>query len=130
MKLFLNGSDIRQIVIADLEDGILKKDEVDPSSFLRVIDEFVKEALRIEEIHVIIGPGSATALRTTLSIVNTLQFAMGIPVYGYEWDGTDEALLEQIVNGTASAVECADFLRPAYAQAPKITKSNKDNLKR
>jgi hypothetical protein len=134
MMLYVNGSDIARLVL-----GVLKNDRsafvVDPAAIasspetcLKNVDAFLaSHAEPLEGIVAVIGPGSATALRTSLTIVNTIGFTKGIPLYGVELvpGADDRAVLVDLHHAPVQPM-----LRPAYTNAAKITPSAKDALGR
>ncbi|MEK9155335.1 MAG: hypothetical protein AAB839_01680 [Patescibacteria group bacterium] len=137
MMLFVNGSDI-----ASLSLGIVTNDRagfsidpvqhlVRPEEYLAMIDAFCTEhAAAVQDLSgivAVLGPGSATALRSSLSFVNTFAFARSLPIFGVtlEQAADDRAVLiglRQVVS--------AEMVRPVYANAARITVSGKDALGR
>lgn len=136
MRLYINGQDINHLVLADIDDKTsLKKFNVEPEEYLRALDEFLSahdsSAQKIKEIFVVIGPGSATALRSSLSIVNTMAFVLGIKLHGIEKlvDEQDLDTVRLIGQNKLGTID-NQTLMPKYAQEAKITLSTKDVLKR
>ena len=107
MILCIDGSDIATLKLAFQNDaGDTVRDGVfatRPEDFLAHIVAFMG-ADDVAGIRVACGPGSATALRASIAIAETLAYAKGIPVLG----GTE----------------------PVYAHEARITPSKKDNLRR
>lgn len=140
MILYINGQDIKQFAIGfigkDLHEPVRLIIETTPDAYLGHVHDFLKESNKmisdVEKIVAVVGPGSATALRTTLSIVNTIGFVEGIQLVGVEKDmmEDDHETVQKINDGEAKIVEVNEFLEPIYAHSPRITKSNKDQLKR
>ncbi len=134
MKIYFNGSDIHRCAIGELESGAYKVFEGGPDTFLQSLNTFIEQCGghndQIIEMHVIVGPGSATALRASLSIVNTLRFTQGVDVFGYELlDDSDEEIMRAIQNEERRPVQQGGDLKPYYAHGPRITKSKKNRLK-
>lgn len=100
MILRIDGSDIARLVVNDREFA------VGPEGYLAAIASVVEPA-EITAIEVVAGPGSATALRASLAIANTLAWTLGVPI-----------------NGRSMHVE------PVYEHAARITPSGKDQLRR
>ncbi len=137
MMLYVNGSDIAKLTLGVVADdrasfAILPKTfAVRPEEFLFTIDAWFREQhidlKQISELAVVIGPGSATALRTILTWANTFAFTRSIPMYGVELPfGSDDriALID------LTSVLSTPMLRPVYANAPTITATKKDALRR
>ena len=134
MTLYVNGSDIARLVLGVLNDdrSVFLVDPtpftVSPEQFLATVDAFLLlHAGAMTGVVAVLGPGSATALRTSVTMVNALAFAKGIPVYGVELaPGADDRAALVNLHG-ASPVPLA---RPVYANPAKITVSTKDALGR
>jgi hypothetical protein len=135
MMVYVNGQDIARIVL-----GVIDNDQwriapgtlsVRPEEYLLALEQFLADHQLAKEsvtgFVVIVGPGSATALRASLTMVNTLAFALGVPVTPCEKfvDDSDQDVLHQLVEHAARS-----FVLPIYAHEPKITSSNRDTLKR
>lgn len=134
MMLYVNGGDIAKIGLGLLQDdrsAFVEAPEYVPASpeeFLRTIDAYLqKHSAQINGIVVVRGPGSATALRTTLSIVNTFAFTRSLPIFGVSLpkDADDRMVLVELVRATP-----IPLARPMYAQPARITVSKKDALRR
>jgi tRNA A37 threonylcarbamoyladenosine modification protein TsaB len=121
MKLYIDGTDIREIGLSSDRFQTLVYKDAAPEAFLAQIDAFVEGDIdSVKEIHAYVGPGSSTALRSILSIVNTVHLTKNIPILGYE--KTDEGPVEVYTDNR--------YLEPMYAHGPRITKSTHDNLNR
>ncbi len=136
MKLYVNGQDIRVLVLADLDDSESPvRYLVSPEQFLFSIDQFLqsrgihKEDL--EQIVLVQGPGSATSLRSIFSITQALAWALGIPLCGVkkEMDEKDEFLLGRL-RANEEQIFTGSQVVPVYQHQARITSSNKDSLKR
>lgn len=142
MIMYINGQDIRSITFAVLDSGqnISEKDifqkEVGPEGFLKAFRDFLSEkAVRLDEIKrvfVVVGPGSATALRSILAIVNTMAFTLPIELIGIEKqkDEHDIDTVKKILEQDPSTFEIKKVLSPIYEHEPRITVSTKDVLRR
>ena len=137
MMLYINGSDIAKFIIGAVADDRAsfsiepKTINVRPEDFLFTIDAWLSEyhidLTSISSLAVVIGPGSATALRTSLAWANTFAFTQSIPMYGIELaTGSDE---RAALIGLAS-MNSSPMLRPVYTNAPTITATKKDALRR
>ncbi len=89
MILFLSSQDIKEIIVGAIEQGkltVVKKIETEPENFLnalkRCLSRWRKSFEDIQGVVVVTGPGSATALRTSVTIANGFGFAREIPVVG------------------------------------------------
>lgn len=140
MMLYINGQDIARFVVgvADAET-VLSLEVMEgarPEQFLASIDSFLRENdYAIEDMTrlvVVVGPGSATALRAVLSIVNTIAFVRGVDLVGVEKDPVqdDEVFLRSILAKEIEVHVSESFLHPVYAHEPRITVSKKDHLRR
>ena len=107
MILCINGTDIAKLTLALQDDaGQTVREETfvtRPEDFLAHIVAFLG-AENVTAVTVACGPGSATALRASIVIAQTLAYAKGIPVLG--------------------------STEPIYAHEARITPSKKDNLRR
>lgn len=139
MMIYLNGQDINRICIALLGSSgepALREVEGEPEDFLRALDKFLHDnhlkLKDIERIVAVVGSGSATALRTSLAIVNTIAFATEIELVGIEKDPLEHNIdtIKKINDRQIKIVAQGKKLMPTYSQAPKITKSKKDALGR
>jgi len=132
MKLYVNGQDISRITVGSVDTESLITRQVETELFLSVIHAFVTERARsydnLESIYAVVGPGSATALRCTLSILQTIHFVEGIPLFAVE-KNPDEADEATIARAIVDA-QPVDTLVPLYQHSPRITISNKDVLGR
>lgn len=133
MKLFIGGFDIKYLLIGDADADEVKKIACEPDEYLKNIVSFLgdndAELADISEIHALIGPGSATALRASLSVVNTLSYAMDIPMKGYSVpENWEESSIFGMIKASEAQTEWP--LVPVYQHAPRITISHKDQLQR
>lgn len=140
--LCIDGSDIKRLtvgtyewvdlVVAGNNGWTAKASEtrnVGPEGYLAAI----MDRINLDEtdgIVAVTGPGSATALRTSLSIVNAIAVARKIPLYGVE-KFNDEPFSSVFCNSEFPGNTKPDeFLIPKYANDARITESNKDALRR
>ena len=132
MRLYVNGQDISRIILADVDSGEMQTVETETEGFLEAIDTFVKKRVGdcedIQALYVVVGPGSATALRSTLSIAQTIHFVTGVKLYAIEKDQQedDQVTLPRIEKEAKEVKR----LIPVYQHQPRITISNKDALGR
>lgn len=136
MILCIDGSDIRLLTLVAFAHGAPRRSRpkwretareeaaVGPESFLASITHFVPLE-EIEGIVIVQGPGSATALRASLAIANTLAMTNGIPLCGVKKGEAWESALAP--DGLHAPV---DHLEPVYAANAIITPSTKDHLRR
>ena len=89
MQLFLSAQDINELTIGLIDGQSLvqeKKVESDPEMFLSEIDAALNQwqtsFADLEAAVVVLGPGSPTSLRVTVTIANTIGFVRQIPVIG------------------------------------------------
>lgn len=136
MVLCIDGSDINTLTLEVYErNGQVHSDNawrhvrggvftVRPEEYLATMTTLV-DFDDLDGIVVVQGPGSATALRASLTIVNTLAMAKQIPLYGVDKGTPWDAVLTE--NGPKDGVT---HLEPVYAQDARITPSKKDQLRR
>ncbi len=107
MILCINGTEITKLTLALQDDaGATVREETFvtcPEDFLAHIVAFLGTE-SVTGVTVVCGPGSATALRASIAIAQTLAYAKGIPIIG--------------------------STEPIYAHEARITPSKKDNLRR
>ncbi|MCR4312003.1 MAG: hypothetical protein NUV56_01835 [Candidatus Uhrbacteria bacterium] len=135
MMLYVNGQEITRLVLGALKNEAWVIEPVDipvpPEGYLAAIDAFLREhtLLRtsITTLVVVRGPGSATSLRTSLSIVNAWGFAQATTIIGIEKprDEADVAVLARVRDAAALSM-----VTPFYERPAKITASTKDALGR
>lgn len=126
MILFIDGSDITRLTLGrasinDRQQWQITEtvtSDVRPEGYLAAIDNFIGQET-IASIIAVTGPGSATALRASLAIVNAISLAQGVSLYGVDIADTAGEL------PSASAV-----LLPTYHHDPVITVSTRDSLLR
>lgn len=114
MMLYVDGSDIAHIVLGWTTPGGAVQNTTDvavgPEGFLAAIVAF-RAGARLDGIVAVTGPGSPTALRASLAIVNTLAMAEGTPLYD------------------AHGVQ-HNVLLPEYGGDARVTPSSRDSLRR
>ncbi|PIX61819.1 hypothetical protein CO057_01990 [Candidatus Uhrbacteria bacterium CG_4_9_14_0_2_um_filter_41_50] len=137
--LYVNGQDISHLVLGlatEKEIDVLDKNDVGPEEYLNTVQVFLKEnklaVSDFEKIFVVAGPGSATALRSILSIVNSIKFVLDAKVFPIEKkaDEQDSYTFKLCLEGKIDEVEHKKYFFPIYENAPKITLSTKDELGR
>ncbi len=135
--LCIDGRDIAHIGVGIAENGgdvwtfaDYTVHDARPEDFLRIVTESLTPSmLPFTAIVAITGPGSATALRTSLATVNTIAFARNLSLYGFAYDGVDaEGAFCDFLSRPRSLT--FPLLLPVYANAPNITESKKDALRR
>lgn len=137
MMLFcMDGSDINRLALAAYEwhDRTLSDNgwrrsretvvETGPEGYLAAVDAFIKPE-EIDGIVVVQGPGSATALRASLAIANTIAAVRKIKLYGIAKGISWDAVF--VAEGPTDGV---NFLAPVYEHDPRITPSSRDDLRR
>lgn len=136
MMLCIDGSDIRRLTVEvyEWEDGMFSGNgwrntrggtfDVGPEAYLATIATLVKPE-DVDGIVIVQGPGSATSLRASLAIANTLAMTKQIPLYGIAKGDAWESVLTS--DGPKNGV---GYLAPVYEHEPRITPSGKDTLGR
>jgi len=140
MIIYLNGQDINRIILANLQEGIEEKDivvtEMGTEGFLKAFRDFLSSNNiglgDVEKLFVVIGPGSATALRSSLAIVNTLGFSNAIDLVGIEKEKDEQDIdtIKKLLEQGLSTFDIKNVLMPKYEHKPRITISTKDALRR
>ncbi|MBU0646006.1 hypothetical protein KJ611_00815 [Patescibacteria group bacterium] len=126
--LLIAAQDIKSITLAWIENGVLRyqKDvSVEPDNYLLALQDFLKETgldlSEIESMAVVVGPGSFTASRVSVTLANALAWALGRPIVGLE----NEARLsvpELIKQVDFAALDFqAPPVLPVYNREPNIT---------
>jgi tRNA A37 threonylcarbamoyladenosine modification protein TsaB len=89
MMLFLSAQDINELVVGLVDGQSFVKEQVvesDPEQFLveiqKVLEEWSTKFEDLTGVIVVLGPGSPTSLRVTVTIANTIGFAKQLPVVG------------------------------------------------
>ncbi|MCH8049720.1 hypothetical protein IH979_03375 [Patescibacteria group bacterium] len=139
MMLYVNGQDIKQITFGIVGTSVkppVRTVQIGPEGFLSALDDFLKDNHQtvkdIKRIFAVIGPGSATALRATMSIVNTIRFMTKIQLIGIEKNPLEQDVdtIKAINQGKIKPVIKGELLIPIYAQPARITLSTRDYLGR
>lgn len=126
MILCIDGTEITELVLASVDgNGDVVRDAriaTRPEEFLSHITAFVQDE-PVEGVIVVRGPGSATALRASIAIAETLAFATHVPVAGIARDAAwKSALVDGVVHPSST--------QAVYAHEARITPSKKDSLRR
>lgn len=140
MIVYINGQDINKIFFSDLsredgEFGIYEK-QCGPEGFLKAFRDFLSDQGLVlddvKQIFCVVGPGSATALRSSLAMVNTLAFTKGIKLVAVEKEKGEQDIdtVKRLVEHDLSKFEIKNVLMPKYEHKPRITLSTKDALRR
>ncbi|OGL96025.1 hypothetical protein A2317_00305 [Candidatus Uhrbacteria bacterium RIFOXYB2_FULL_41_10] len=138
--IYVNGQDIHKLICANLSNNqdqvLVDQTDSGPEGYMKAFCSFLEKincSLNdIEKLFVVIGPGSATALRGSLSLINTLAFTKGIGLVGIEKksDEQDIDTINKILEQGLSTFEVKNVLIPIYEHNPRITISTKDVLRR
>ncbi len=128
MILYLNGQDIRRLVLGSVDDRTVTLFECDPDDYLSVIAGYLESiGQSIEDLTalaVIVGPGSPTAIRSSLAIANTLAFVKRLPTLPLEKDpAVDDVEFIKSID-LATLEQRAGLLKPVYLHPPNITLPN------
>ncbi len=140
MIVYINGQDIHKIIFANLQEGIEDRDivieETGPEGYLKAFRDFLDKADseldEIEKIFAVIGPGSATALRSSLAIINILGYSKAIDLVGVEKEKDEQDIdtTKKLIEQGLSSFDVKNVLMPKYEHKPRITVSTKDALRR
>ncbi len=129
MDLFIAAQDIGSIHLGlgknrtvDIEESF----SVSPEEYLQTLDRFLKKhavsVSSIGSLFVVPGPGSFTASRVSVTLANTMAFALNIPVVCLP--NPEKKLLKELYNSFPKAefVEQV-FITPLYDRPPNITQA-------
>ncbi len=135
MKLYVNGQDIGHLTLGLIsERPVLDRYEIGPEGFLASLDAFLrKQKVELGDIDaaiIVTGPGSATALRTSLAIMNTLAFTKNLKLHGVEKPVEQSDLVFVQGLDMEALGGPSTELHVAYTRAPKITETTRDALRR
>lgn len=136
MILYVNGQDIERLVLGMVGEKAVEIFSVSPDAFLATVRDFlVQRHASLDDVKAIVcvrGPGSATALRVSLSMVQALAFAKEIRLIPIEKDpkASDESVFQAITEAWVAVQPVTEFMTPFYTHAPQITVAKRDQLKR
>lgn len=139
MILYVNGQDINYItfgVLGTPGEPPIRTVHVGPEEHLKELVDFLDDnntrVADIKQIVAVVGPGSATSLRTSLSIINTIRFVSNVELIGIQKNVLEQDIdtIKNFNNTKIIPVSRGEMLIPIYSQAAKITPSKKDVLGR
>lgn len=126
MHVIISPHDLTYAVFALLEGGNVQKEqkvETTPESLLEnTLAYLEREGVAIESVEgmvVVTGPGSFTALRAGLSVVNTFAFVHEIPLVAVP--NPEEKILGALME-EVDLSKTQTFVTPHYGREPNITK--------
>jgi tRNA A37 threonylcarbamoyladenosine modification protein TsaB len=129
--LLISAQDIREFHVALVQGQEIQKEAhcaVAPELYLKtfadVLGEWEINLSEIDELIVVTGPGSFTASRVSVTIVNTLAYTKSIPLRGIENTKKLEiaALWDQVKDRLP---EPSGSVLPSYDRAATITQPKK-----
>ncbi|PJA45467.1 hypothetical protein CO174_03105 [Candidatus Uhrbacteria bacterium CG_4_9_14_3_um_filter_50_9] len=127
MHLFISSQDIRELTLGLIQEGTfihLSNHTVSPEEHLSVLDEQLTQwgcdLDQLEGLYVVTGPGSFTASRVSLTILNTIAFTKQIPVFALE---NPERLSPEVLLTTSQkkGLKSQSFVLPIYDRPPGVT---------
>lgn len=134
MMLYLRGTDIHRLILGgiapDRSRFIISPQthEASPEKWLGIINEFLSSNSSVcTGIALVLGPGSATALRTSLALANTIAFTRSLPMFGFELPLDADDRMALVLLHEAQPLPMA---RPIYSAPAHITPQKKDTLHR
>ena len=138
MYLFVSPHDLSSAVfglVERVEGGKggkvreVRKVETQPERILQNLIGYLEDQgigrKQLEGIVVVTGPGSSTALRAGLSVVNTIAFVQKLPLLALS--NKEEKPLEELV-ASADLSKTERFAIPYYEKEPRITKQKEKRL--
>jgi len=67
MRLYINGQDIKQLVLGDVDNGTVVVKDCSPDEYLAELSGFLEgkgiAPVDVLQIYAVVGPGSPTSLR-------------------------------------------------------------------
>ena len=133
MFLYLRAQDLYWMSVALIEDDgtILKEKRMDsrPETILSFLWIFLEEQKvdwkKIKSLWIVNGPGSFTALRQSLTIVNSIAFVHSLPVKSVQAksDETDRSVFNRLLKQRTKR----NWQVPFYGAPAMITKAKKSN---
>jgi tRNA A37 threonylcarbamoyladenosine modification protein TsaB len=142
MFLFIDTSVVGYVRAGLVEQGSLASKQSEEigvhysEQILKVVDSVLSERPTLEAIFVVSGPGRFSALRTGVTVANTLAWANKIPVVGIKalrqaqddkpnrvikyWEQV-EKMISQEAGNLVSIERFGSFVVPAYGQELNIT---------
>lgn len=132
MYLVISAQDIQSLTCALYRDGQMFQEvalEARPETYLQKLQEQLVDwdvdLTSLDGLMVVTGPGSFTATRVSLTIVNTIAFCLNLPIIGME--NPDHLPLVQCIEKNAEQTEPSTYVIPVYDRPANITKSKKEN---
>ena len=129
---YIAGQDLASLVIGDLvEDGGAWSFVDGPRVIEATPESYAAHCFRdldgVEGFVVVTSPGSATALRVSVALVNAYAFTKEMPIIGIEHPvGAAVGDIVSAISGHGTR----SFAVPRYVNDPKITAPTHDALKR
>lgn len=120
------ATDTTEVVF--LEDGkVVRQDSwpAESNESDRLLPYLQDKLDDLDALFVVRGPGSYTALRVGITIVNTLAFALKIPIYSIKTSEFQGTLAETLLQTDFSKMEKKDIVEPFYLKPPSITPPKK-----
>lgn len=134
MILFLCAQDLSFFWLGLLEDNqfkVLERKEAVPDQYLFFLDAFLKnhqmDFFHLNGLSIVVGPGSFTASRVSLTIANSIHFTHQIQLLTLENPGhlSPDVLIKTKGIGTLS--QRGTYAHPFYDRPPNITAKRGDN---
>ncbi|MFA7243810.1 MAG: tRNA (adenosine(37)-N6)-threonylcarbamoyltransferase complex dimerization subunit type 1 TsaB [Patescibacteria group bacterium] len=134
MILFTDTTSDQTIIALFCKKDFVKIDEIKFESkgmqselLIFSIDKLLKKhAISKQDIEIIMavpGPGSYTGLRIGLATLNSMAFALNIPIVGVESPGGKKEIISAFSQIKGSIFDCP--VLPKYKYPPKITQSTR-----
>jgi hypothetical protein len=134
MTLLVRGTDIQSVTFGLQRAGqewLMVTLPARPEGYLAALEGFLRQEKcskeDIRQVIIVSGEGSATAVRASVTLVNTLAWANG-------WAMSELIVPAKAtvadVQAAAPQAQLVAVARPNYASAPHITQSTHDALKR
>jgi tRNA A37 threonylcarbamoyladenosine modification protein TsaB len=125
MELFVCAQDIQSItfgLVRDQEVLFEKTYDASPEHYLFSLEQFFSEQKMspadVSRILVVTGPGSFTASRVSVTMVNTFAFVHSVPVVSFE--NSERLSLAELLSQKRAQGESV-FAVPTYDRPPNIT---------
>ncbi|MBI2551516.1 hypothetical protein HYV73_04240 [Candidatus Uhrbacteria bacterium] len=131
VSLLIDGHDIRWIFFAIIAEGGGGRGEVkgmqqvfaEPEGFLGALDGFLnrqgEKLPDVDALYAVPGPGSFTACRTSIALVNGIAWTRSLPLFSIP--PLSAPTVEDVRDALAQAKPVLLPLAPAYDRPPTIT---------
>lgn len=135
MILFLCAQDLHLFWLGLIQEKTMVNLEslaISPETYLSEVDHFLRKVQikpeQLAGVCVVVGPGSFTSSRISLTIANTLHFVFQIPLFVLT--NPDHLPPQELIalQGCGKQVSNDEYATPAYDRPPHITMPRGDKM--